>query len=635
MADRLLLTTPSNRFQCKGPPDTYNLAKCNPCLSSPCKNNGTCSNDPVDFYRCICPYGFKGQNCEVPINACINNPCHNGGTCHLSEGNEDGYSCSCPAGFEGTKCEVNPDDCEDNDCENNSTCVDGINNYICLCQPNYTGEFCEEVLDHCVADLNPCRNDAKCISFNKEYRCECLSGYIGKHCEIDNDDCLSNKCRHGAECVDAVDGYTCVCPRGFSGLFCENIPPMVLLQTSPCDNYDCQNGAQCIVVQNEPVCRCLSGFAGPKCEKLITVNFVGKDSYVELFNAKIRPQANISLQVATDKDNGILLYKGDNDPLALELYQGHVRLIYDTLSYPPTTVYSVETINDGQFHTVELVMLNQTLSLVVDNGTPKSLGKLQKQPSLSLNTPLYIGGIPLSTGIVGLRQGPDKTPVGFYGCIHNVRINNELQDFKELPRLSLGVLPGCKSCNICKHGVCHSIEQSGVICECHPGWTGPLCDQELKDPCRGNKCVHGTCIAMNLAFTCRCAEGYTGAYCEKRADSLSFCRNLRCNHGRCKISAQGQPYCECDNNFTGENCDKEIACKGEMIREVVRKQQGYASCTTASKIPRMECRGSCNNGRCCVPLRNKRRKYLFNCTDGSSFMEELERVVECGCSTCL
>lgn len=45
------------------------------------------------------------------------------------------------------------------------------------------------------------------------------------------------------------------------------------------------------------------------------------------------------LQVATDKDNGILLYKGDNDPLALELYQGHVRLVYDSLSSPPSTVY--------------------------------------------------------------------------------------------------------------------------------------------------------------------------------------------------------------------------------------------------------------------------------------------------------
>lgn len=55
-------------------------------------------------------------------------------------------------------------------------------------------------------------------------------------------------------------------------------------------------------------------------------------------------------------------------------------------------LFSVETINDGQFHSVELVMLNQTLNLVVDKGAPKSLGKLQKQSSVSLNTPLYIGG---------------------------------------------------------------------------------------------------------------------------------------------------------------------------------------------------------------------------------------------------
>ena len=86
-----------------------------------------------------------------------------------------------------------------------------------------------------------------------------------------------------------------LCPP--SGLHCEHPPPMVLLQTSPCDQYECQNGAQCIVVQQEPTCRCPPGFAGPRCEKLITVNFVGKDSYVELASAKVRPQANISLQV--------------------------------------------------------------------------------------------------------------------------------------------------------------------------------------------------------------------------------------------------------------------------------------------------------------------------------------------------
>lgn len=49
------------------------------------------------------------------------------------------FRCVCPEGFEGDQCEINIDDCEDNDCENNSTCVDGINNYTCMCSPEYTG----------------------------------------------------------------------------------------------------------------------------------------------------------------------------------------------------------------------------------------------------------------------------------------------------------------------------------------------------------------------------------------------------------------------------------------------------------------------------------------------------------------
>lgn len=633
MADRLLLTTPTHRFQCKGPVDINIVAKCNACLSSPCKNNGTCSQDPVEQYRCTCPYSYKGKDCTVPINTCVQNPCQHGGTCHLSESHRDGFSCSCPLGFEGQRCEINPDDCEDNDCENSATCVDGVNNYACVCPPNYTGELCDEVIDYCVPEMNLCQHEAKCISLDKGFRCECVPGYSGKLCETDNDDCAAHKCRHGAQCVDEVNGYTCICPQGFSGLFCEHPPPMVLLQTSPCDQYECQNGAQCIVVQQEPTCRCPPGFAGPRCEKLITVNFVGKDSYVELASAKVRPQANISLQVATDKDNGILLYKGDNDPLALELYQGHVRLVYDSLSSPPTTVYSVETVNDGQFHSVELVMLNQTLNLVVDKGAPKSLGKLQKQPAVGINSPLYLGGIPTSTGLSALRQGADRPLGGFHGCIHEVRINNELQDFKALPPQSLGVSPGCKSCTVCRHGLCRSVEKDSVVCECHPGWTGPLCDQEAQDPCLGHSCSHGTCVATGNSYVCKCAEGYGGALCDQKNDSANACSAFKCHHGQCHISDRGEPYCLCQPGFSGNHCEQENPCLGEIVREAIRRQKDYASCATASKVPIMVCRGGCGS-QCCQPIRSKRRKYVFQCTDGSSFVEEVERHLECGCREC-
>ena len=35
-----------------------------PCLSSPCLNQGTCTSHQ-DHYRCVCQPGFTGQDCEV------------------------------------------------------------------------------------------------------------------------------------------------------------------------------------------------------------------------------------------------------------------------------------------------------------------------------------------------------------------------------------------------------------------------------------------------------------------------------------------------------------------------------------------------------------------------------------------
>ncbi|KAH0616282.1 hypothetical protein JD844_027288 [Phrynosoma platyrhinos] len=458
------------------PVDISILAKCSPCLSNPCKNDGTCNNDPVDFYRCSCPYGFKGQDCDVPIHACISNPCKQGGTCHLKEGEKDGFWCACPDGFEGENCEVNIDDCEDNDCENNSTCIDGINNYTCLCPPEYTaanlnevekGELCEEKLDFCAQDLNPCQHDSKCILTPKGYKCNCTPGYVGEHCDIDYDDCQDNKCKNGAQCTDAVNGYTCICPEGYSGLFCEFSPPMVLPRTSPCDNYECQNGAQCITKANDPICQCLSGYQGDKCEKLVSINFVNKESYLQIPAAKIHPQTNITLQIATDEDSGILLYKGDRDHIAVELYRGRVRVSYDTGSYPASAIYSVETINDGNFHIVELLAMDQILSLSIDGGSPKIITNLSKQSTLNFDSPLYVGGMPMKNNVAALRQLPGQNGTSFHGCIRNLYINSELQDFRNVP-LQVGILPGCEPCHkkVCVHGTCHVTSQSGFTYVC-------------------------------------------------------------------------------------------------------------------------------------------------------------------------
>lgn len=42
-----------------GDVDPEVLAKCNPCLSGPCLNQGVCHTDLTEVYRCSCPPGFK------------------------------------------------------------------------------------------------------------------------------------------------------------------------------------------------------------------------------------------------------------------------------------------------------------------------------------------------------------------------------------------------------------------------------------------------------------------------------------------------------------------------------------------------------------------------------------------------
>lgn len=80
-----------------------------------------------------------------------------------------------------------------------------------------------------------------------------------------------------------------------SGQLCE-VPPSSL---SLCELADCQNNAPCVERGGRALCQCPPEFGGPRCEKLVSVNFIDRDSYLLLSDLKNWPQANITLQVYT------------------------------------------------------------------------------------------------------------------------------------------------------------------------------------------------------------------------------------------------------------------------------------------------------------------------------------------------
>ena len=66
------------------------------------------------------------------------------------------------------------------------TC-DGIDNFMCMCSPGYTGSLREEDINDCI-DVN-C-NSGMCQDKVDGYGCICNPGFEGLLCEIDINECL-------------------------------------------------------------------------------------------------------------------------------------------------------------------------------------------------------------------------------------------------------------------------------------------------------------------------------------------------------------------------------------------------------------------------------------------------------------
>uniref|UniRef100_A0A8D2L3Y9 Sushi, nidogen and EGF like domains 1 n=1 Tax=Varanus komodoensis TaxID=61221 RepID=A0A8D2L3Y9_VARKO len=117
-------------------------AEIDECRSDPCKNGGTCKDQPGSF-NCHCPEGFIGTQCEREVDACESNPCRNGGDCENYSGS---YLCVCPEGFFGYHCEIASDPCFSNPCGSRGYCLPSNGSHICTCKVGYTGKSCEKEL---------------------------------------------------------------------------------------------------------------------------------------------------------------------------------------------------------------------------------------------------------------------------------------------------------------------------------------------------------------------------------------------------------------------------------------------------------------------------------------------------------
>ena len=113
-----------------------------------------------------------------------------------------------------------------NECEtvvcNGGLCNDLIDDYMCDCFQDYTGQHCEHVIDNCAS--SPCDplNSLLCEDTNGTFTCQCFAGFTGHTCQEILTACSSNPCSNGGTCTDEPLGtFSCECAFGFAGDRCE------------------------------------------------------------------------------------------------------------------------------------------------------------------------------------------------------------------------------------------------------------------------------------------------------------------------------------------------------------------------------------------------------------------------------
>ncbi|XP_055623547.1 protein serrate [Toxorhynchites rutilus septentrionalis] len=270
-------------FQCSclegwgGPTCAQNLDDC----VGKCKNGATCI-DLVNDYHCACAAGYTGRDCSTDINECANFPCRNGGECVDLIGN---FKCICPLGYSGTLCEEAKDHCTSSPCIE-GRCLNTPGGYYCHCPPGRAGRHCEFLRTPCAsppcsndgctmpmmnetavppnpaAVMTPCSGRGKCESTPMGSNCVCQPGFTGSFCQHNVNECISNPCKNNGICIDEDADFSCECQPGWTGKTCAE-------RAVQCMPGQCLNGGSCVLspISGISQCRCAVGWGGPFCNE--------------------------------------------------------------------------------------------------------------------------------------------------------------------------------------------------------------------------------------------------------------------------------------------------------------------------------------------------------------------------------
>ncbi|KAM6920020.1 protein crumbs homolog 1-like [Lycodopsis pacificus] len=394
-------------------------------------------------------------------------------------------------------------------------------------------------------------------------------------CSSDNA-CDVNPCLNGGVCYSMWDDFTCNCPPNTAGQRCEEVK---WCELSPCPAT--------------AVCQPLS--QGFECLSNVTFRVESNILHYQS-NGKIKRRlGSVSLSFRTRQSTATLMHaQKDSDYLTVSLLNAHLVMELQSgagKDFYKVTVPSKSPSSDGEWHTVELSMEDQTLPtsrwiLAVDGGKKElSVSKTAagNLDFLREGADIFLGGLSMDTGVnlTGCLGAVEigGLPLPFY---LNTELNLPRPQEEQFARINHNADPryGCWGASVCAPNPCNN---EGVCedlfdlhhCTCPSEWTGPLC-QDPTDTCISSPCVYGNCINLHGGFMCMCELGYSGKQCEVEVD---MCENSNCSQGASCLNGFNSYTCLCPQSLTGEYCEEKIPQLPWYIETNPLPQLPVSTCT--------------------------------------------------------
>ena len=251
----------------------------------------------------------------------------------------------------------------------------------CLSEPCSNLQRCRPVIElHRYSPATP----FKVISgtyhshiFRESYVCSCQEGHSREDlCSSEINECDPSPCHFGAECTDLVGDYECGCPVGTYGKNCSSIctsrRSCELCAPNPC-LYEgtCVRPLQNFASYSCDGCPWGNEYSGPNCE-LTSLHFTTeRSSFVAFQTSPYTSRFDLSFRFTTISPNGLLFYSGrvgnQHDYIAAELTIGQIRVgvSFGGVATMLTTE-SIWNLNDGQWHSVSIVLRNRVREFVTN-----------------------------------------------------------------------------------------------------------------------------------------------------------------------------------------------------------------------------------------------------------------------------